>query len=359
MPTLAVAEALRAKLPGVELLYIGSMRAEDRQLVESAHIEFRAIHAGKLRRYLSWENVVDSFRFLQGIREARRILRTFGPQVVFAKGGFVSLPVVMAAKQLDIPVVVHESDSQLGLANKLALRSAKKLAVAWPVQTYWQTEPSLGRYADKFIYTGLPIVKELTNWRAGQLFNNDRPVLLVTGGSQGARSLNEVVWGVLPRLLRECNLVHQVGSLGIAEAETRKADLSPELQSSYLPFEFDRNVFLSALHRADLVISRSGSFVFELAALGKVAILVPLPGSANDHQRRNAIALSRDGAAVMLSPELLNGEMLVQTVKDLIIDKEARQAMTEKIKVLGEQSLEAASIIAKLIIDVASQSQIT
>jgi len=333
------------------LLYIGSLRAEDKRLVEAAGIEFRGIHAGKLRRYLSFENIADLFRFWRGIWDAGRILKKFKPQVIFAKGGYVSLPVVMAAKHLNIPVVVHESDSYLGLANKLALKSARKLAVSWPIQNYWQNEPRLGKYADKFVYTGLPIAEELVNWQASKLFDNNLPMLLVTGGSQGAHSLNEAVWGILSRLLRDYNVAHQAGKLDIAEAKQRRADLAPELQNNYLPFEFDRNIFLSALHQADLVVSRSGSFVFELAVLGKVAVLVPLPGSANDHQRKNAAVLAKDGGAAVLSPELLSGELLFNTIHDLMMDEPARAAMSRKIKNLGEQSLHAADTIAKLVID--------
>lgn len=339
----------------MELLYIGSNRPEDRKLVESAGLNFRSIRSGKLRRYPSWENLWDLFRFWWGIWDAGRIIKKFQPDVVFTKGGYVSLPVVVAAKKQNIPVVVHESDSQLGLANRLALKSAEKLAVAWPIQTYWQTAAKLSRYADKFVFTGLPVARELLEWRAGKLFENDLPIVLVTGGSQGAKSLNEAVWATLPALLRQANVVHQAGSLDIEQAEAIKRDLAPELQPRYLPFGFDRNIFLSALHTAEIVISRSGSFVFELAALGKPAILVPLMGSANDHQRKNAEALVKLGAAIMIAPEILNGEVLNNTVKDLLMDEARRQTLSRNLSEWGEASRQAASTIAKLILDVSKK----
>ncbi len=355
MPTLAIAESLRDRLPGVELLYVGSKRAEDRRLVESAGIAFRGIHAGKLRRYLSLENFTDLFRFWLGIWEAGRILKRFGPAVVFAKGGYVSLPVVIAAKRLGIPVVVHESDNHLGLANKIALRSANKLAVAWPIQNYWQNEPKLGKYVDKFVYTGLPVAQDLLTWKGEKLFTNPLPTILITGGSQGAHSINIAVWEVLSELLYKFNVAHQIGKLDIGEAERRKGDLNPEIMERYLPFEFDRKIFLSALHEASLVVSRSGSFVFELAVLGKPAVLIPLPNSASDHQMKNATGLADKGAAVVLSPDLLDGRRLLAAVTELMEDDVRRRAMSDKMKEFGEVSKTAADTIAKLIIDEAKE----
>lgn len=355
MPTLAVADSLKNRLPGVELLYIGSKRAEDRRLVEAAGLRFKGIHAGKLRRYLSWENFLDIFRFWIGIWEAGRILKKFRPQVVFAKGGYVSLPVVIAAKHLEIPVVLHESDSRLGLANKIALKSATKLAVSWPIQNYWQNEPHLGKYADKFVYTGLPMAQEFINWKADKLFENNLPIILVTGGSQGAHAINRIVWEILPQLLRRFNVVHQVGKLDIGEANQQEMNLAPEIQNNYLPFEFDRNIFLSALHLADLVISRSGSFVFELAVLGKPAILIPLPGSANEHQWKNAQWMANNGAAMTLSGEFESVKLL-EMIDDLMADENKRLAMSDTMKILGEQSKTAAETIAKLIIDEAKKN---
>lgn len=355
MPALAVAEALRAKLPGVELLYVGSKRPEDRRLVESAGVKFVGISTGKLRRYFSLENVADLFRFWWGLGEAGRILRRFRPQVIFAKGGYVPLPVVLAAKKLEIPVVVHESDSHLGLANRLALRSAKKLAVAWPIQTYWQNESRLGKFADKFVYVGLPIAKELLEWRGEKLFNNDLPTILITGGSQGAHAINAVVSEILSKLLAHYNVVHQVGSLDIEAAEDQKRNLAPEHQERYLPFSFDRKFFLAGLHQADLVVSRSGSFIFELAALGKAAVLLPLLGSANDHQRKNGARLAQDGVAVMIAPEVLSGEGLMNTIRALMMDNKKRMEMASKMRRLGDVSRTAAETIADLIIATADE----
>lgn len=354
MPTLAVAASLRARAPGVELLYVGSLRAEDRRLVEAAGIKFQGIHTGKLRRYFSFENLIDLFRVGLGRLEAEKILRQFQPDAVFAKGGYVSLPVVMAAGKLKIPVVVHESDSHLGLANKLGLKIANKVAVSWPIKYYWQNEPRLSKYADKFVYTGLPIVTELLNYRAEKVFNENLPIILVTGGSQGAHALNEVVWEGLAKWLQKYNVVHQIGALDIEEGERLHMNLAPELQGRYVPFDFDRKIFLSALHLADVVISRSGSFVFELAALGKPAILVPLPGSASDHQRKNAVVLNQMGAAVMISPEIANNNVLLATVDEILADDSKRMGMVAKIKEFGHQSREAANTIAQIILDVAN-----
>jgi len=357
LPTLAVAAALKAKLPEVELLYVGSLRAEDRRLVEAAGLPFQAIHAGKLRRYLSLENIADVFNFWRGIKDAASIIRQFRPQVIFAKGGYVSLPVVLAAKRFGIPVIGHESDSFLGLANRWALKSARKLAVAWPVENYLENKPDLSRYADKFVYTGLPMGDELVNWQAKRLFPDPLPVILVTGGSQGAHSINEAVWEILSSLLRNFNVAHQTGGKDIGEAKQRRGNLPAELQDHYLPFAFDRDVFLSALHQAELVISRAGSFVFELAVLGKPAILVPLRGSANEHQLKNAQMLADHSAAMMLAPEKFSGEELLSAVHALFADKNKLAEMSQKMKAFGEPSRGAAEKIAKLVIEAANEKE--
>lgn len=357
LPTLAVAKALKAKQLGVELLYVGSRRPEDRKIVEANGLTFKAIHTGKFRRYFDLQNIADLFKFWWGLWDATRILKRYLPDVVFAKGGYVSLPVVLAAKGMNIPVMVHESDSHLGLANRIALKSAEKIAVAWPIQTYWQTEPKLGKYADKFVYTGLPIVEELLNWQAKPLFTNTLPIVLVSGGSQGAHSINVAVWEGLTKILQHCNVVHQAGREDLEEASRLQMNLAPELQERYVPFDFDRDVFLSALHSAKLVVSRSGSFVFELAALGKPALLIPLPGSANDHQRKNAEWLAKEGKAVMLAPELLNGEVLANNIERLLENEAELGELSSSIKVLGEKSRQAAGEIAEIIIQMSHETK--
>ena len=292
LSTLAVAVALQNKDKDIELLYIGSHKPQDKELVEAAGFQFRAISTGKLRRYFSLQNLVDSFSFIKGISEAQNILQKFKPNVVFAKGGDVALPVVMAAKRLKIPVVVHESDSRLGLTNRLAVAGASKVAVSFPVVNYIKAHPKLAKYKSKFVYTGLPIARGIIDAPKKKFFTNDRPIVLVAGGSQGALAISKILWQTLPELLSKYNVIHQAGKLNHDRARDVKKELPGDLGRSYIVMGFDVDEYRKAMKAADLIVARAGSSIFEFQALGKPVILIPLPGSANNHQHHNAMFLS-------------------------------------------------------------------
>ena len=352
MPTLAVAVQLKDKLPDSDLLYVGSRMPADRQLVETAGLVFQPITAGKLRRYWSWKNFVDGFKFLAGLAQAKRIVRDFQPDVVLAKGGYVALPVVLAACQLKIPVVIHESDSRLGLANRLAIPSATKVAVAFPIEEYFKRQPGLGKYRAKFIYTGLPLSDSLMLGDDKSLFANSKSTILVTGGSQGARAINQAVWDGLPELLAKYNVVHQVGTGGVAEADQKRQTLPAGLDESYLPFDFDAEFYQRALRSADLVVARAGSMVFELQALGKPSILIPLPHSANDHQHRNAKFLVEHQAAVAINQRDLTADGLLAVIEQVMSDVNLRQELSDNLAALGKINLVASRVLADLVIKI-------
>ena len=352
MPTLEVANALKASAPGVELLYVGSTKPADRELVEAAGLPFRAISTGKLRRYFSVENVGDFFRFLGGVWQAGRILREFKPDVVFAKGGYVSLPVVLAARPLRIPVVLHESDSRLGLANRLGLTAATKVAVAFPAEEYIRANPKLFRYQPRMVYVGLPVSRKLLQpTDDAKLFDNDRPVVLITGGSQGARAINQAVWSVLPELLTRYNLVHQVGRNGLNEAITHQAGLPDTLRTNYLIFDFSRELLVQAMRQADLIVGRAGSSIFEFQVLGKPAILIPLPSPVgDDHQRRNAQFLTTRQAAVSLDQRDLTGTSLLALIEQILADQGLKENLAKNMRALGTINETAAAKLADLIL---------
>jgi len=352
MPTLAVAVQLKDKLADSDLLYVGSRMPADRQLVEGAGLMFQPITAGKLRRYWSWKNFIDGFKFLASLMQAKKIIKEFRPEVVFAKGGYVALPVVLVARQLKVPVIIHESDSRLGLANRLAIPSATKVAVAFPVEEYFKSHPGLEKYRAKFIYTGLPLPDSLVMGDNKSLFPNSQPTILVTGGSQGAQAINQAVWAGLPELLAKYNVIHQVGTASLAEAQKRLQELPVGLSSNYLPFGFDAQYYQRALRSADLVVARAGSMVFEFQALGKPAILIPLPHSANDHQHRNAKFLVEHHAAVAINQRDLTAEGLLAVVEQVMSDVNLRQELSDNLLALGQINLTASRVLADLVIKI-------
>ncbi|AKM84620.1 MAG: undecaprenyldiphospho-muramoylpentapeptide beta-N -acetylglucosaminyltransferase, UDP-N-acetylglucosamine--N-acetylmuramyl-(pentapeptide) pyrophosphoryl-undecaprenol N-acetylglucosamine transferase [candidate division Kazan bacterium GW2011_GWA1_50_15] len=294
--------------------------------------------------------MVDVFKFLTGLVQAGKILREFRPDVVFAKGGYVALPVVLAAKRQHIPVVVHESDSRLGLANRLAIPSASKVAVSFPIDEYIRQQPNLGRYRAKFIYTGLPLPDSLLRDSGRPVFSNQRPTILVTGGSQGAQAINQAVWEILPELLAKYNLVHQVGANGLTEAERHVQVLPPGLGEYYRPFGFDADFYQQALHAADLVVARAGSMVFELQALAKPAILIPLPHSAGGHQHRNAKFLVEHDAAVAIDQRQLTANGLMAVIEQLMSDQTLRERLAQNLSTLGKVNVAASRTLADLVI---------
>lgn len=299
---------------------------------------------------MSWKNFVDIFKFIAGIVQAQSILNEFKPDVIFAKGGYVALPVVLAAGWLKIPVVVHESDSKLGLANRMALKPAAKVAVSFPIEQYLKMHPKLHGQEHKFVYTGLPVARELLEAKPKEFFKERRKTALITGGSQGARAINEAIWEILPELAGNYNIIHQTGELDFARGEKIRDELPGNLKDHYAVMGFETDKFRSALKSADVVVSRSGSFVFELQALGKPAVLIPLPGSASDHQRTNARFMVEHGAALAIDQKDLTSEKLQGLIEQILNDDKLQAELTAGMKSLGTMNLTAAQSLADLIV---------
>lgn len=278
IPALAVAAALKKEAEETELLYIGSCKENERRRVEAEGIPFHAIPTGKLRRYFSIQNLLDIFRILKGVLSSYRILKREKPDVLFSKGGYVSVPVVISAHLLHIPSVTHESDRSLGLANRINSRFCNKVCLGFDTIK-----------GEKFIYTGNPVREEFFTAEA---IPHERPLILVLGGSQGAVEINNLIYHNLDFLLSFCDVVHQAGAHG---------DFSL-VKSGYKQVEFIGDELPSLMKSADLVISRSGAgAIGELLASNALMLLVPLGGKASrGDQIENAAYLEAEGAAVVL-----------------------------------------------------------
>lgn len=303
-PNLALVPGLRAA--SVELHYIGTQGGIEHRLVEDV-MPFHVIEAGKLRRYMSRENISDMFRTIRGLREARKILKELQPDLVFAKGGYVSVPVVFAASKLKIPVILHESDYTPGLANRLCAKHAKKICLTF--------EPESGLRAAQ-ILTGSPVRDELLRGSrerglAATGFTGSKPVLLIMGGSLGAEAVNEAVDTALPEMLNRFDIIHLRG----------RGHLNPELDAvnGYRQFEYIGEELPDFYRAADLALSRAGAnAIFEFAALKLPALLVPLPLSASrGDQILNAGYFEKNGYAIVLDQEKMTKQTLVEKLDEL------------------------------------------
>ncbi|EOD4574626.1 undecaprenyldiphospho-muramoylpentapeptide beta-N-acetylglucosaminyltransferase, partial [Staphylococcus aureus] len=253
---------------GYEALYIGSKNGIEREMIESQlpEIKYYPISSGKLRRYISLENAKDVFKVLKGILDARKVLKKEKPDLLFSKGGFVSVPVVIAAKSLNIPTIIHESDLTPGLANKIALKFAKKIYT-----TFEETLNYLPKEKADFI--GATIREDLKNGNAHngyQLtgFNENKKVLLVMGGSLGSKKLNSIIRENLDALLQQYQVIHLTGK-GLKDAQVKK--------SGYIQYEFVKDDLTDLLAITDTVISRAGSnAIYEFLTLRIPMLLVPL-----------------------------------------------------------------------------------
>ena len=311
-PNIALIPLLREK--GYEISYIGSYEGIERKLIEEMDIPYYAISTGKLRRYRSLKNLSDPFRVVKGISEAHSLMKKLKPDIVFSKGGFVSVPVVLAAKRCKIPAILHESDMTPGLANKICIPSAVKICCNFP-----ETLESLP--ADKAVVTGTPIRKELSEGdpeaaKAFCGFHADKPVIMIIGGSLGASPVNAAVRQVLPQLLKDFQIVHLCGH--------GKLDESLEGTEGYAQFEYIKKELADLFALADIIISRAGAnSICEISSLAKPNLLIPLSANASrGDQILNARSFEKQGYSMVLEEENLNDETLIAAIHTLYDDRQ-------------------------------------
>lgn len=306
-PNIALLPSL--KKAGYEIFYIGSYNGIEKKLIEEQGIPYYGISSGKLRRYFDMKNFTDPFRVLKGCHEARKLIKQLQPDIVFSKGGFVSVPVVFAARHFHIPVIIHESDMTPGLANKLSIPSATRVCCNFP-ETVKQLPEG------KALLSGSPIREELMHGSkaAGLAFaglSDKKPVICIIGGSQGSAAINQAVRSVLPAFLSEYQIIHLCGKGNV--------DTSLLHTPGYAQFEYVKNELKDVFAAADLIISRAGAnAICEILALRKPNILIPLPLSASrGDQLLNAASYEKQGFSKVLQEEALSGAALLQAVKEV------------------------------------------
>ncbi len=299
---------------GYEVTYMGSYDGIEKKLISDFDIPYIGISTGKFRRYLDPKNLTDPFRVLKGYSQARKYLKSLRPDVVFSKGGFVSVPVVRAASSLNIPCIIHESDMTPGLANKLCIPVAKKVCCNFPETLKYLPEK-------KAVLTGSPIRAELA--RGNKLsgldlcgFSANDPVIMVIGGSLGAANVNKAVRDALPLLLKDFQVCHLCGK--------GKTDNLLLNTPRYKQFEYIKSELKDLFAMADVVISRAGAnAICELLALKKPNILIPLPASSSrGDQLLNARSFESQGFSIVIDEDDLTPELLSDKVHELFLARQ-------------------------------------
>ena len=311
-PNLALLPYLKAE--GYEIVYVGSEKGIERTLIEAEGIPYYSISTGKLRRYLSKENIKDMFRVVKGIAEAKKLIKKLKPDLVFSKGGFVAVPVVLGAKSNNVPVIIHESDITPGLANKIAMPSARVVCSTFPETLQYVPK-------GKGVHTGTPIRKELfegdrQKGLAACKFTGEKPVLLMMGGSLGAVKLNNCLREILPELVKTFDVIHLCGK-GNLDAHLRE-------QEGYMQFEYVSDGLNDLLAAADIIVSRAGSnSISEFLALKKPHLLIPLSARASrGDQILNAASFEKQGFARVLDEDEMTAESMKSEIFALYENKE-------------------------------------
>lgn len=315
-PNIALIPKLKEE--GYDIHYIGSYNGMEKKLIEDMRIPYHGISSGKLRRYFDVKNFSDPFRVIKGYGEASRLMKSLKPDVVFSKGGFVSVPVVMAAKNHRIPAIIHESDMTPGLANKLCIPSATKICCNFP-------EAMEHLPKGKAVLTGTPIRQELFNGNPLDAIQftglqANKPTILVIGGSTGSVKVNEAVRECLDELLKTYQVIHLCGK--------GKLDITYEHRDGYVQYEYIKKELSSLLALADIVISRAGAnAICELQALAKPNLLIPLGANASrGDQILNAESFKKQGFSYVLPEEELTKETLLNAVDQVYTHRADYQA---------------------------------
>lgn len=333
-PVLAVCDELKKIDPDVDLSYVGTSSGLERKIVQAHGLNFYAISAGKYRRYnrgllkslldikTVTLNAKDLIRFINGIFQSYKLISKLKPHIIFIKGGFVGLPVGLAAKLLRVAYIIHESDAVFGLTNKLLSKSAAKIATMFP-------EDAIKADIDKhkLVRTGIPIREAFLNPDPQRFFKTaglaEGPIITVVGGSQGSHNINTLIEQSLEQLLNKFAVVHVTGEREKAHFDSLKQNLSSELAGKYYPYGFLGQEIADIFAASDLIVSRAGAtFITEISTIGRPLILIPLTTSAGGHQDVNARILGRNRAAILLDERRLTAEKLVEQIDQVVTSPE-------------------------------------
>jgi len=355
-PALAVAKYILKNYPQAQVLYVGTKQGMEAKIVSETNIPFKTIEVEGWQRGFSWQFARAGLKAVQGSIQALKIIKNFNPQVVIGTGGYVCGPVVLAAKLLKIPAIIHEQNALPGLTNRILARIVDKIMITFPDSAkYFKVSK------DKIVLTGLPVREEiirLSKKQGLEFFglSEDKFTLLVSGGSRGAKSINYAMLKVYEEL-KDCpklQIIHLTGEQGYSEILKRLANKGINIEKSgniiLKPYLYEMEYALAA---ADLCVARAGAtFLAEITTRGLPAILIPYPYAAENHQEYNARSLVARNAAVMILDKELTGGTLIKTITELLYDRERLKEMSNQAKKAGNAySLEKIIRVVKEVIN--------
>ncbi len=360
-PIIAVAEAIREnarenKIIMPKMYYMAPTKYNPRALFDN-DIEYVSVSAGKMRRYFSLLNITDAIKTFFGCIGALITMYKIYPDVVFGKGGYASFPAIFAARILHIPVFIHESDSKPGRVNMWAGKFAKKIALSYPeASVYFKNQ-------DRVAFTGNPIrseiIQPLSNGAHEFLeLEKDTPVVLVLGGSQGSQRINDNILEALPELLNRYQIIHQTGKANLEELQNTAAIVLKDHPFAYRyhPFDYLNDLALRmSAGTADVIVSRAGSTIFEIAAWGIPSIIIPLPSSVSHDQTSNAFAYGKTGAGTVIQENNLSSNILIGEIDHIISSGALKNTMKERAHAFAR--LDSAKVIANAVLDIALQHE--
>ncbi|MFA7253293.1 MAG: glycosyltransferase [Patescibacteria group bacterium] len=331
VPIFELSQRIRHDHPGVKVYVIGGSGPIEKVFF-SCQESFFILYTGKLRRVLTWRNFTELALLVFGIFQALYLLIRLKPKVIFIKGGYVSLPIILWARILAIPYFVHESDIAIGITNKFGSQGAKKTFLGFPKKYYKdKIDIAKAEFVGQLMKSGA-----IGNDHFNFGFGGRKPVVLITGGSQGSKSLNKAIFQIISELIKKYDVIHQTGSLGYRDAINTRSLLAHTEKKSYFVTDFlgisvDADLMRAAEKSADLVITRAGATtIAELSALHKPMILVPYKHASLDHQSKNALALEDSGAAVVIEDDERLHTNLLHAVDTLFGDRLRMKKMGEK-----------------------------
>lgn len=356
VPIIAIIREIRkiSKNPAPEFFYLGPRDEFGEVFLSQEGVKIKHVLAGKMRRYGGWKTFLENFtdicvKIPLGVLQSFFFMFFISPDLVFSKGGYGAIPPVIAARLLWIPIFMHESDIAAGTSNKIISKLAKEIFVSFPKTEYFPLK--------KMILIGNPIRRELLEGKKEEALaffkiNSGKPAILILGGSQGAQRINDKIMEIIHHLLEKFEIIHQCGENNLEEVKTSsKVMIEKGEGNSYHLFPFLKEPELKqAYAAADLIISRSGSgSIFEIAALGKPSILIPLPESAQNHQVKNAYAYAQTGAAIVIEESNFTSHFFLERIKSLFEDKAGLEKMRQKAIEFSKP--DSAGLLANRILD--------
>ncbi|MBR3722029.1 MAG: undecaprenyldiphospho-muramoylpentapeptide beta-N-acetylglucosaminyltransferase [Selenomonadaceae bacterium] len=354
-PALTIVEAIREIEPNAEFLYVGTETGLEADIAPREGIPFEKMDLAGFERKISFENVTRAFKACKGLLKAKRIVDEFKPSVAVGTGGYVCGPVLFVASLMGTPSMIQEQNAVAGITNKILSKVVTKVALG--------TEAALSSFPkDKCVYTGNPIRRSVMEGDKTKAlkefgFKEDLPILLITGGSRGARSINNAVLELIKKQAadKQVQILHVTGTLGYESVLESVKDAGVDLEKSpnikVVSYLYNMPM---ALSMADLLIMQAGAIALaEVAAVEKPAVLVPYPYATGNHQEANARAFVEKGAARMILDRDLTGEILIKEVEEIIFDADKRKSMAAAMRGLGKP--EAAAMIAKIAVEIANK----